>query len=149
MQIQFSNRYNDVITITRLEEDKFLVQGGKYYRYGWDSEDDLVAKRYIFVDPSGGPYISQGMTMGYIHQPWLGKIVHYITLDDEKSDDKIIVTYPERIVQATVNQKTEYRIYSAEGEIITTRDTFNEAVSFIEQKNERRQVSQTRNRPTE
>jgi len=140
MQIQFSNRHNDVITFTQLEENKFLMGGGKYCRYGWDSEEDFQSKRYSFVNPSGGPYISQGMTMGYIHQNWVGKIINYITVDEE-SGNKIIITYPERIVKATVNKKDEFRIYSAEGNVITTKESFNEAVKWIEDKYERRQVS--------
>jgi hypothetical protein len=140
MQITINNRYNDAITFTQLEENKYLMQGGKYFRYGGDSEEDIQAKRYSFVDPSGGPYISQGMTMGYIHQSWIGKIVNYITVDEE-SGNKIIITYPERIVKAMVNNKDEFRIYSAEGNIITTEQSFNEAVKWIEDKYERRQVS--------
>ena len=149
MQITINNRYNDAITFTRLEENKFLMQGGKYCRYGWDSEDDVAAKRYTFVDPSGGPYISQGMTMGYIHQAWIGKIIHYITLADEESSDKIIITYPEQIVKATVNKKDEFRIYSPEGNVITTKNNFNDAVKWIEEKYERRQASEAGHRPTE
>jgi hypothetical protein len=148
MQITINNRYNDAITFTQLEENKFLMGGGKYCRYGWDSEDDLAAKRYTFVDPSGGPYISQGMTMGYIHQAWIGKIVNYITVDEE-SGNKIIITYLERIVKAMVNNKDEFRIYSAEGNIITTEQSFNEAVKWIEDKYERRQASEAGHRPTE
>ena len=139
MKIELRNRYNDVITFTRIEQDKFVMSGGQYYRFGWDSEEDVKNKRYVFVDPSGGPYISEGMTMGYIHPNWLGKIVNYITVM-EGTEDLLIVTYPELIQKAIVNNKEEFRIYSLSGEVAEVLPSFNDAVKWIEDKYERRQT---------
>jgi hypothetical protein len=133
MQIQYKNRYNDVITFTQLNENEYMMQGGSYYRFGLDSNEDSEKIRYTFVDPSGGPYISEGMTMGYVHQAWIGKIVRYITRIEENGA-LLIVTYPERIVKAIVNNKNEFRVYSLEGNVITTEESFNEAVKWIEDK---------------
>jgi len=135
--VTYSNRHNDKIVFTRIEENKFLMQGGQYMRFGWNSNEDIEKKRYIYVDPSGGPYISKGMTMGYVFKGWLRKIVDYITHDDS-NNDLVIITHPESIVKAKVNRKDVFRIYSADGRIIETLDNFNDAVKWIEDKYERR-----------
>ena len=133
MKIEFRNRYNEVITFDRIEENKFVMSGGNYYRFGWDSEEDIKNKRFTFADPSGGPYISEGMTMGYIHPNWIRKIVQYITVM-EGTEDLLIVTYPESIVKANVNKQDVFRVYSAEGRIIESLPSFNDAVKWIEDK---------------
>lgn len=133
MKVEFRNRYNEAITFDRIEENKFVMSGGNYYRFGWDSEEDIKNKRFTFADPSGGPYISEGMTMGYIHPNWIRKIVQYITVM-EGTEDLLIVTYPESIVKANVNKQDVFRVYSAEGRIIESLPSFNDAVKWIEDK---------------
>ena len=139
MRVDFINRYNDTISFERIDTDKFIMSGGKYLRFGWDSEKDVSKQKYIFVDPSGGPYISEGMTMGYIHDAWRGKIVRYITTI-EGSQDLLIVTYPELIIKALVNNQEEFRVYALSGEVVETLPSFKEAVKWIEDKYERRQT---------
>jgi len=133
MRVDYINRYNDTISFERIDIDKFIMSGGKYLRFGWDSEKDVSKQRYIFVDPSGGPYISEGMTMGYIHDGWRGKIVRYITTIED-SKDLLIVAYPLQVVQAVENNKEEFRIYDKTGEIVQRLPSFNDAVKWLEDK---------------
>jgi hypothetical protein len=133
MKVEFRNRYNEVITFDRIEENKFIMSGGSYYRFGWDSEEDVKNKRFTFANPSGGPYVSEGMTMGYIHPNWIRKIVQYITVM-EGTEDLLIVTYPESIVKANVNKQDVFRVYSPEGRIIESLPSFNDAVKWLEDK---------------
>lgn len=145
--IQIHNRYGNPIEFTRISDNQFIMSGGQWYRMGFDSEKPLEENKYVFADPSGGPYITQGLTMGYVNQGWMGKIVHYCSWanrveelkdTDVKENDILITTYPELIVRATVNNKPEFRIYSPEGNVIETTDNFNDAVKWIEDKYERR-----------
>lgn len=141
------NRYGNPIEFTRFDDNKFIMSGGQWIRMGTDANTPYEENKFIFVDPSGGPYISQGMSMGYVNQGWMGKIVRHCSwankLDEfkdvgMKDNDVLIVTYPELIVRATVNQMPEFRIYSPEGNVIDTTSNFNDAVRWIEDKyNER------------
>jgi len=133
MQIEFYNREREKITFTQLSNNQYQMKGGLYYRFGAETTEDLKAHRFSFVDPSGGPYISEGMTLGRIHPNWLGKIVRYIT-NTEENNTFLIVTYPERIVKATVNRKEVFRIYAESGNIVESLDNFNDAVKWIEDK---------------
>lgn len=140
MQVEFKNRYNDSIVFTRMDENQFLMQGFKHFRTGWASEEDRIANKYCFVDPSGGPYVSQGMTMGYIDMRWIGKIVDHIAFadpTDKQNNNMIIHTYPEYIASALVNNIPEFRIYSERGEIVEKVSCFNDAVKWIEDKYEK------------
>lgn len=145
--VQIQNRYGNPIEFTRINDNQFIMSGGQWYRMGFDPEKPPEENKYVFADPSGGPYISQGMTMGYVNKGWTGKIVHYCSwasrvdeLKDTgvKENDILITTYPELIMKAIVNQKEEFRVYSFEGEIIERLDNFNDAVKWIEDKYERR-----------
>jgi hypothetical protein len=145
--IQIHNRYGNPIEFSRISDNKFIMSGGQWYRMGFDSEKPPEENKFVFADPSGGPYISQGMTMGYVNQGWMGKIVHYCSWANRveelkdisvKENDILITTYPELIMKATVNNVQEFRIYSPEGNVIETTDNFNDAVKWIEDKYERR-----------
>ena len=148
--VQIHNRYGNPIEFVRIDENRFVMSGGQWIRMGFDANTKAEDNKYIFADPSGGPYISQGMTMGYVNKGWIGKIVRHCSWANKvdelkdagaKENDILIVTYPERITQATVNQKPEFRVYSSEGEIIERLDTFNDAVKWIEDKYELGQIS--------
>lgn len=147
--ITIHNRYGNPIEFNRIDENRFIMSGGQWIRMGFDANVKPEENKYLFVDPSGGPYISQGMSMGYIHQNWFNKIVRHCSyanrideFKDKKDNDILIVTYPENIVRATVNQQPEFRIYSERGVVIETTSNFNDAVKRIEDKyDERRQTS--------
>lgn len=141
MRVEFTNRYNELIVFTLAGPNQFLMQGGTYIRMGWDSEEDRLANKFTFADPSGGPYVSNGMTMGYIHPQLVSMIVHYLSWakpEDKNSNDILIHLYPERIVKAFVNKQEVFRIYSGTGNLVETLPNFNDAVKWIEEKYERR-----------
>jgi hypothetical protein len=51
---KYTNRYGDVFTFEENENGNIDWKGDfKYTRFGWDNDDNI-----IFVDPSGGPFIS-------------------------------------------------------------------------------------------
>jgi hypothetical protein len=152
MQIEIPNRYGHPIVFTKLNPDQYIMSNGQWLRFGRDNGVKWEDNKFTFVDPSGGPYIAKGMSMGYVHQPWLGKIVQYCSMAnrvkeiedvmDFKDNDVLIVTYPLQIVKAVVNNKQVFRVYSEKGLVIETLDTFNDAVKWIEdQYDERRQTS--------
>lgn len=146
--VTIHNRYGNPIEFRRLSENEFIMSGGQWIRFGAENEEDRLANKYTFVDPSGGPYISEGMTMGYVHHQWVSKIVRHCghakndkRFDNDlyKENDILIVTYPEKIIRAIVNRESVFRIYSESGNIIESLPNFNEAVKWIEDKyNERR-----------
>lgn len=52
--IKYTNRYGDEFTFEENENGNIDWRGDfKYTRFGWDNDDNI-----IFVDPSGGPFIS-------------------------------------------------------------------------------------------
>lgn len=141
------NRYGNPIEFLRLSENHFLMRGGQWIRMGTDANTTYEENKYIFTDPSGGPYISQGMTMAYVNQNWMGKIVRYCSwankvdeLKDQelKDNDVLIVTYPERLQLARVNGKAEFRIYSGDGELVKTTENLQSGIDAIEEMNNER-----------
>jgi hypothetical protein len=151
MRIEIHNRYGHPIVFTQLSPNQYIMSNAQWLRFGLDNDTKWDENKFAFVDPSGGPYIAQGMSMGYVHQPWLGKIVQHCSMANKveelkniaefKENDVLIVTYPEQIVRASVNNKAEFRVYSENGHVIETLDNFNDAVKWIEDKYERRQIS--------
>lgn len=132
MKINFVNRDNEVITFEGLPDGTFTMRGGHYYRYGIFSKlhsiDDNVLN---FVDPSGGPYIAQGMSMGFINPNWLGYIVWYCRFKD---DYIVIHTYPDRVVKNHSNGKVIWKIYNPNGVSIEEFNSYEEAIKYIEEK---------------
>lgn len=132
MKINFVNRDNEVITFEGLPDGTFTMRGGHYYRYGIFSKlhsiDDNVLN---FVDPSGGPYIAQGMSMGFINPNWLGYIVWYCRFKD---DYIVIHTYPDRVVKNHSNGKIIWKIYNPNGVSIEEFNSYEEAIKYIEEK---------------
>ena len=75
----FKNRYGDDITFIK-NGDEIEMDGGKYYRYISHEEPN---DGYYAVDPSGGPFISVGMDMGYIHEDFKGLVVESIGIGEK------------------------------------------------------------------
>lgn len=58
--MEYKNRYGDVFTFKQLENGNIQWGGNfEYVRYGFKEDP----KDITMVDPSGGPYISEGMDM--------------------------------------------------------------------------------------
>lgn len=128
-EVIIHNRNGNPIEFIRLTENHFLMRGGQWIRMGTDANTENEENKYNFAEPSGGPYISEGMTMGNINQNWFGKIVHCCSWANKveelktiglKDNDVLITTYPQRLQMARVNGKGEFRIYSNTGELIQT-----------------------------
>lgn len=86
MVYKFINRYSEEILFIK-KGDTFEMLGGEYYRFLFDVDDNGGFLGYHAVDPSGGPFVSVGMDMGYVHQDLKGLVVNAI----EKENDKIIL----------------------------------------------------------
>lgn len=64
--VKCTNRYGDVFTFTKQEDGNILWEGDfEYCRYGWPNNPDGTSNTNIInmVDPSGGPYITEGTNM--------------------------------------------------------------------------------------
>lgn len=59
------NRYGDEYGFELIGENKYAITGGlKYWRFGGkDGQQRLDLSDLGYVDPSGGPFISVGMTV--------------------------------------------------------------------------------------
>ena len=58
--MKYTNRYGDVFTFEQLENGNIQWSGNfEYVRYGFKEDPSIVT----MVDPSGGPYIEEGMNM--------------------------------------------------------------------------------------
>ena len=58
--MEYKNRYGDVFTFEQLENGNIQWSGDfEYVRFGFKDDPNVVT----MVDPSGGPYISEGMDM--------------------------------------------------------------------------------------
>lgn len=143
-EVMIHNRYGNPIEFIRLSENHFLMRWGQWIRMGTDANTSYEENKYIFTDPSGGPYISQGMTMAYVNRNWFGKIVHYCSWANKveelktielKDNDVLITTYPQRLQMARVNGKAEFRIYSNTGELICTEENLQAGLDAIEEMN--------------
>lgn len=57
------NRYGDVYTFERVDENTYTIKGDlKYWRFGGrEGQDTFDMNDLGFVDPSGGPFIEVGM----------------------------------------------------------------------------------------
>jgi hypothetical protein len=62
MQKKFKNRYGNEYWFEQLSEDTYAIRGDlKYWRFGGKEGQEEVNELDLgFVDPSGGPFISQG-----------------------------------------------------------------------------------------
>lgn len=91
MEYKFINRYGNEILFIR-EGDTFEMKGGDYYRYLFNVDDEGNFLNYDAIDPSGGPYISVGMDMGYIHEDLKGLVIESIERNKEGNEKIILKT---------------------------------------------------------
>ena len=58
--MEYKNRYGDVYTFEQLENGNIQWNGNfEYCRFGFKDDPNVVT----MVDPSGGPFINEGMDM--------------------------------------------------------------------------------------
>ena len=70
-KIEYKNRYNDVFTFSKTEDGNILMEGPfEYMRIGRSNENIIT-----MIDPSGGPYLDEGMNMGIFHESFKGMII--------------------------------------------------------------------------
>lgn len=132
MKIEFVNRNNEVITFEGLADGTFTMRGGSYYRFGvyqtlYTIDDNVL----YFVDPSGGPYIAKGMSLGIINSNWSSYLVRYCRIN---GDHIVIYTYPDRIIKNKRNGEIIWKIYNPGGVVIEEFKSYEEAVKYIEEK---------------
>ncbi len=89
MEYKFINRYGNEILFIK-EGDTFEMKGGDYYRYLFNVDKEGNFLNYDAIDPSGGPYISVGMDMEYIHEDLKGLVIESIERTKE-GEDKIFL----------------------------------------------------------
>lgn len=87
MEYKFINRYGNEILFIR-EGNSFEMKGGDYYRYLFNVDEKGNFSSYEAIDPSGGPYVSVGMDMEYIHEDLKGLVIESIERTKE-GEDKI------------------------------------------------------------
>ena len=88
MEYKFINRYGNEILFIK-EGDSFEMKGGDFYRYLFNVDDEGKFLNYNAIDPSGGPYISVGMDMEYIHKDLKGLVIESIEINEK--EEKIIL----------------------------------------------------------
>jgi len=91
LEYRFINRYSNEILFIR-EGDSFEMKGGDYYRYLFNVDDEGNFLNYDAIDPSGGPYISVGMDMEYIHEDLKGLVIESIERNKEGNEKIILKT---------------------------------------------------------
>lgn len=89
MEYKFINRYGNEILFIK-EGNTFEMRGGDYYRYLFNVDKEGNFLNYDAIDPSGGPYISVGMDMEYIHEDLKGLMIESIERTKE-GEDKIFL----------------------------------------------------------
>lgn len=89
MEYKFINRYGNEILFIK-EGNTFEMKGGDYYRYLFNVDNEGNFSSYEAIDPSGGPYVSVGMDMEYIHEDLKGLVVESIERTKE-GEDKIFL----------------------------------------------------------
>ena len=62
--IKLPNRYGDNVELHELEDNIYQLKTEFSYRVGFNTDEDFKNGNYIFVDPSGGPFISIGYKIG-------------------------------------------------------------------------------------
>tara|TARA_R110001632_G_scaffold225107_1_gene357915 strand:+ start:211 stop:555 length:345 start_codon:yes stop_codon:yes gene_type:complete len=61
--MEYRNRYGDTYTFTKQEDGNVLWEGDfQYCRFGVDKDQD----DYLFVDPSGGPFIEKDQMLSHV-----------------------------------------------------------------------------------
>jgi hypothetical protein len=63
-KVKYQNRYGDEYIFTKQEDGTVLWEGTfDYYRYGINEDETGL----MFIDPSGGPFISVGHPFRYLN----------------------------------------------------------------------------------
>ncbi len=96
MTVEFINRYQDVITFKEVSQGNNILMllpedAALFVRIGWKTDEDRKNGVYDMVDPSGGPYITEGTNMGRFHKNWEGKLVDYITPGNPSSKNTYLL----------------------------------------------------------
>lgn len=89
----YTNRYRDVFTFTPTEDGNILWEGEfEYYRCSPldDSKMDMEGPLYM-VDPSGGPFICQGMKSTMVHPEIKGKVVKELKMNTNPTSVLVIL----------------------------------------------------------
>lgn len=79
MKKEYVNRYNNSIFFEDTAEGIMMTaepEALRYCRFGYVNSP--LDREMTMVDPSGGPYIGEGMDMGCIDAVWEGKKVKHI-----------------------------------------------------------------------
>src|SRR5688500_10593419 len=84
--VEYINRYKDKIIFTLIDANTIKMEGGKWCRTGWETDEQFENKQFTMVDPSGGPYITTGNNMKSFNKDW-DYIVDYITPIKESLDE--------------------------------------------------------------
>lgn len=81
MRVVYKNRYGDLIQFERIDEDRIRMTGGKFCRFGFVDDPDILS----MVDPSGGPMIvaknytgCEPTDLGIFSEAWRGLKAEYI-----------------------------------------------------------------------
>ena len=69
--VKYKNRYGDIFTFELKENGNIIWNGNFKFSRAGINED----KTYMFIDPSGGPYLSQESNMGLIDESFNGMII--------------------------------------------------------------------------
>jgi len=130
--ISFINRDGNVITFTKLEDQSVIMQGFKNCRFAFDSDLYTFEDNMLFmVDPSGGPYLTKGMSLEHINPAWYHLIIRYFRVEDGKVH---IYFYPDSISKNHTNGEVIWKIHNSDGEIIEQKKSYEKAVKWIESK---------------
>ena len=87
----YKNRYGDTVEFIPVNDNtiefKVTQENGvpsEYWRFAWETDEQKEKGEYTMADPSGGPYISKGHNMGIENKQFEGKVVKYITSENNK-----------------------------------------------------------------
>ena len=95
MIVKYITRYEDLITFKEISGNILMTINKEpdelFFRIGWNSDEDKDNLKYSMIDPSGGPYITEGTNMGRFHNSWEGKIIDYITPGNPSSKNTYLL----------------------------------------------------------
>lgn len=95
-EIKLSNRYKVGNRLIEFRENEFYLEfsnpeEANFCRVGWDNEHSYEDKEYIFVDPSGGPFITIGSEFEEVPDMKVIRIYEESLKDEE--DPKFIIKF--------------------------------------------------------
>ena len=85
------NRYGDEYEFVMISEDVYTITGDlKYWRFGGkEGQHGIDMSDLGMVDPSGGPYLAVGMSLG-------GRTIKRITVEGNLDDKPLIKFHVEQ-----------------------------------------------------